>query len=68
MKAWQLTQNNDWQENHSGFKVLPKGRVVWTAAHVDGDRKRIRISRPDGCGGEYRRYVQPHTEVELVSK
>lgn len=51
-----------------GFR-MKNGRVVWTDVHVDGDRKRIRISRvesPHGYPVAYLRYVKPHTEVELV--
>ena len=50
---------------NKGFKLL-KGRVVWSDVHVDGDRKRIRISRNDG-GYVKQQYVKPGTEVEIVS-
>ena len=47
-----------------GFKLL-KGRVTWSDVHVNGDRKRIRISRNDG-GIVKQQYVKPSTEVEVV--
>jgi hypothetical protein len=48
-----------------GFK-LKNGRVVWIDVHVNGDRKRIRISRISPAGFARIQYVKPHTEVELV--
>jgi len=44
----------------NGFK-LKKGRIVWSDVHVNGDRKRIRISKFDRI-----RYIKPHTEVEVI--
>lgn len=51
-----------------GFRMAGKqAKVVWSDVHIDGDRKRIRISRTDKFGQTVRRYVQPQTEVEIVS-
>jgi hypothetical protein len=47
-----------------GFR-LTRGKVVWTDVHIDGDRKRIRISRTFQ-GRSIRQYVRPATEVEIV--
>jgi hypothetical protein len=47
-----------------GFKV-GRGKTVWTDVHVNGDRKRIRISRTYGTQA-YTQYLKPHTEVEIV--
>jgi hypothetical protein len=48
-----------------GFKVGKRGLTVWTDVHVNGDRKRIRISRTFGTQA-FTQYVKPHTEVEIV--
>lgn len=44
-----------------GFKVGKHGRVIWSDVHVNGDRKRIRISRKN-----HTQYVVPYTEVEII--
>ena len=64
-------------EYNKGFRLLPKGKVIWTDVHVDGDRRRIRVSRTvikptydqNWGAGEVlqtvRQYVKPMTEVEI---
>lgn len=72
MDVVDLLQNDDWKKDNSGFRVFPKGTVVWTDLHMDGDRKRIRISRQTtrsfGAGKIYVRYVKVQTKVELIPK
>lgn len=60
MKAWELTQLKALKK----FK-LKNGKVVWTHAHVNGDRRRICISRTEN-GVLKKQYIKPHTEVEVV--
>ena len=60
-----------------GFRLLPNGKAIWTEVHVDGDRKRIRVSRtvkrptydqnmgPGEVLETRRQYVKPMTEVEI---
>jgi hypothetical protein len=62
-----LAKSDEWKKKgFTGFK-LPKGQVVWTGARLDfsKDRKKVRVSRVE-WGYEYHRYINPHTQVELV--
>jgi hypothetical protein len=51
-------------EYKKGFRV-GKGKIIWTDVHVNGDRKRIRISRTHQSQA-FTQYLKPHTEVEIV--
>jgi len=73
MDVVDLLQNNDWKKTHSGFRVLPRGRVKWTDVYMDGERKRIRISRQEPAAEwmsvpfrTFVQYVIVQTKVELV--
>lgn len=45
---------------------LKKGKVLWHTAHMHGDRRKICFSRK--VKGEIKKmYVNPHSEVEIVS-
>jgi len=49
---------------------LKNGRKLYDRVYVDGDRRRIRIERTEKNGKSWtliRRYVKPHTEVEIVN-
>lgn len=46
---------------------LKNGRKIYDQVHVDGDRRRIRIGRTEN-GVQVRRYVEPHTEVEITNE
>jgi hypothetical protein len=61
----------DWKCLNKGFKILPKGRVVWTDVHMDnssGERRRVRVRRRKQTGGYFVRYVSVQTEAELIAK
>lgn len=65
MKAHELLRN-EWKANNKGFKTA-NGKVVWKEAVMNGDRKRVRISRK-ASGIEYSRHISPHAEMELVPR
>jgi hypothetical protein len=65
MLAHQLTKN-EWKLQNRGFTTT-KGRTVWKSATMDGDRRRVRISRKSE-GRTFIRYVPPHTQMILVPK
>ena len=58
MKAHELTR----PDNKVKKFCLKNGRVVWTKAHMNGDRRRVCISRTE-AGREIKQYIRPHTEV-----
>ena len=45
---------------------MKNGKVLWSHAHMHGDRKRVCFSRKSK-GKLLKMYVNPHTEVEIVS-
>lgn len=57
MKAWELTQ----QKYLRKFK-LKNGKVIWTHARMNGDRRCVCVSRMEK-GVEKKRYISPHSEV-----
>jgi len=46
---------------------LKNGRQIYDQIHVDGDRRRIRIARTEN-GVVTKRYIKPHTEVEIINE
>ena len=70
MKAHELLTQN-WQASNKGFRLV-NGKVVWKKAYMDGDRRRVKITRKAkdsyGLMVERVRYVQPHTEMELIPR
>lgn len=45
---------------------LKNGKQTYNKVHVDGDRRRIRVEKTDLNGNVLsRRYLKPHTEVEI---
>ena len=44
---------------------LKNGRIIWTSAYMNGDRKRVCISRKSK-GKVYKSYIPPHTEVIII--
>lgn len=62
MKAHELTQPGT---SYKKF-CLKNGKVLWTKAHMNGDRRRVCISRKSK-GIVKKMYVNPHTEVSVVS-
>jgi hypothetical protein len=44
---------------------LKNGTVLWTKAHMHGDRRRVCISRKSKWK-EYKSYIKPHTEVVIA--
>lgn len=61
MKAHELTR-----PGHGVKKFcLKNGRVFWTKAHMNGDRRTVCISRKEK-GRIIKAYIKPHTEIILV--
>jgi len=61
--------------NHEGSRItqarnqvqeLPRqgSKVLWTGAHMNGDRRNVCITRTHK-GKTYKRYIRAHTEVEI---
>lgn len=50
--------------NFKEFK-LKGGKQTYTAAHMNGDRKRVCVSRQNGKN-TVKRYIDPHKEVEII--
>jgi len=44
---------------------VKNGKVLWSKAWMNGDRKRVGFSREDK-GKLIKTYLSPHTEVEIV--
>lgn len=61
MKAHELTRPDSKVKKF----VVKNGRVIWTKAHMHGDRRTVCISRKEK-GREIKQYVRPHTEVVVV--
>lgn len=61
MKAHELTRPG------TKFKkfCVKNGRVFWTKAHMNGDRRRVCVSRTEH-GVEIKAYIKPHAEVIIV--
>lgn len=60
MKAHELTRPD------AKFKKfhLKNGKILWEKAHMNGDRRRVCISRNEK-GVERKAYIKPHTEVVI---
>jgi hypothetical protein len=61
VKAHELTRPG---ADFKKFRVK-NGKVEWTEAHMNGDRKRVCLSRKEN-GVVKKRYVGPHTEMEVT--
>jgi len=44
---------------------VKNGRVFWTKAYMNGDRRRVCVSRKQD-GREIKAYINPHTEINIV--
>lgn len=60
--AWQLANN---AQKVKSFKVK-NGFVIYRKIYVNGDKKRVCIQRRKQYVWE-RRYIKPHTELEVIS-
>lgn len=61
MKAHELTRPD------AKFKrfCVKNGRVFWTKAWMNGDRRKVGISRKEK-GREIKAYIKPHAEVVVI--